>query len=67
MLDYRTFQLVHAHDGERFPMVEATGDATAHDPERGWVEGERIFRCPGCDARVVVVQAGREAPDPNLG
>jgi hypothetical protein len=67
MFDYGTFQLVHAHDGERYPMADATEDATAHDPERGWVEGERIFRCAGCDTQVVVVQAGRDAPDPNVG
>jgi len=66
MFDYRNFQLVHAHDDERFPMVDATDDATAHDPERGWIEGERIFRCPQCDAQVVVVAPGGDLPDPKL-
>jgi hypothetical protein len=67
MLDYQTFKLVHAHDGDRYPMVDVTEDVAAHDPERAWIEGERIFRCPVCDSEVVVVPPGGDVPDQNLG
>jgi hypothetical protein len=63
MYDYQTFKLVHLHDGERITMEErGHEDAADHDPERGWVEGARIFRCGRCAEEVVVMPPGHDEP-----
>lgn len=63
VIDYQSLKLMHLHGDERFPMQETSHlDAAAHDPERGWVSGARIFRCMRCDEEVVVMP-GDKAPD----
>lgn len=63
-MDLETLRLMHLHGDERFPMREgAQHDAAAHDPERSWMSGARIFRCTRCDEEVVVMPPGPRDPD----
>jgi hypothetical protein len=54
-MDYENLKLIHLHGDERVPMHEAHHDPAAHDAERGWLSGARIFRCSRCDEQVVVM------------
>ena len=61
MYDFRTFNLMHVHGSEHIPMEERGGaNPAAHDPERSWLEGARIFRCTACDEEIVVVPPGQD-------
>lgn len=67
MFDYQTVKLLHRHsDADWVPMQEGGDhDAAAHDPERSWLRGARIFRCTTCDEQIAVVPAAEprsEAP-----
>ena len=63
MLDIRTMELMHVHEGEHVPMVERPHhDPADHDPEQRWREGARIFRCTTCDEEVVVLPPGLDGP-----
>ena len=55
MFDYQTIKLMHPHGDKLFPMeeIEHRGPA-AHDPERRWVRGARLFRCTHCPEEVAV-------------
>ncbi|MEW5990491.1 MAG: hypothetical protein AB1736_03980 [Chloroflexota bacterium] len=66
-IDYPTFKLPHPHGDQRVPMHEGSHhDVAAHDPERDWVGGARVFRCTSCDEEVIVVPADAAAPgDPS--
>ncbi len=65
MFDYQAaLTLMHLHGDERHPMTERGHDnAAAHDPERGWRQGARIFRCTRCADEVVVMAPGQDKPD----
>jgi hypothetical protein len=56
MYDYQTIKLLHRHSDENWvPMTEGSHhDAAAHDPERGWLRGARIFRCTSCDEEIAI-------------
>jgi hypothetical protein len=65
VFDYQTLQLMHLHGEERFPMTErAHHDSADHDPERGWTQGARIFRCTRCDEAIVLERPGHAGTDP---
>lgn len=63
MFDFQTVKLMHRHGGEDYaPMSEGSEHGpVAHDPERSWLKGARIFRCTRCDDEVVVAPAN-DAP-----
>lgn len=65
MFDYQAaITMLHLHGDERHPMVErGHDDAAAHDPERGWRERARIFRCTSCADEVVVIAPGHDTPE----
>lgn len=66
-IDFQTLKLLHLHGSERIPMHEGShDDVAAHDPERGWVSGARIFRCTRCDEEILVLP-GDKAPDAKPG
>jgi hypothetical protein len=67
MFDYQTVKLLHRHgDDDWIPMTEGSEhDVAAHDPERGWLAGARIFRCSRCDEEIAMSPAAEprtEAP-----
>jgi hypothetical protein len=67
MFDYQTVKLLHSHgDGHYVPMAENPDhDSAAHDPERAWLSGARIFRCTTCDEEIIMTPAAEphsEAP-----
>ncbi len=67
MFDYQTVKLLHRHgDDDWIPMTEGSDhDAAAHDPERGWLHGARIFKCSRCDEQIAISppdSTGSEAP-----
>ncbi|HEX5590075.1 MAG TPA: hypothetical protein VFX65_07280 [Candidatus Limnocylindrales bacterium] len=63
-IDFQSFKLVHLHGDERIPMHEGSHhDVAAHDPERSWASGARIFRCTRCDEEILVLPAGAAASD----
>ena len=59
MLDFQAIRLLHRHgNGEYAAMVErAEHSAAAHDPERQWIKGTRIFGCATCSDEIVVQPA----------
>lgn len=64
MYDFQTFKLLHLLGSERVPMEErGHHDAAAHDPERSWQKGARIFRCSRCAEEIVVIPAGQDMPE----
>jgi hypothetical protein len=70
MLDFQAVRLLHRHgNGEYAAMVErAEQSAAAHDPEREWIKGTRIFACASCADEIVIQPASGtngEAPDPS--
>lgn len=67
MFDYQTVKLLHHHGNDEWvPMAEGSEhDAAAHDPERAWLRGARIFRCTTCEEEIAFVPAAEprtEAP-----
>jgi hypothetical protein len=62
MLDFQAIRLLHRHgNGEYAAMTErADQSAAAHDPERQWIKGTRIFGCADC-ADEIIVQPAPEA------
>ena len=69
MLDFQAIRLLHRHgNGEYAAMVErGEHSAAAHDPERQWIRGSRIFGCTSCADEIVVVPdegTNGEAPHP---
>ena len=60
MFDYQTIKLMHRHGGDDYaPMAEGTEHgSSAHDPERSWLKGARIFRCTQCEDEIVIVPNG---------
>jgi hypothetical protein len=63
MFDYQTFRLMHLHGDERFPMKERSPhDPAETDPERGWVQGARIFRCNRCAEEILLIPPGHDVP-----
>jgi hypothetical protein len=68
MFEFTAFQLMHPHGKELFPMEEKSPhDAAELDPERGWRQDARIFRCASCATEIVVVPAGVDAPGTHHG
>jgi hypothetical protein len=59
MFDFQTIKLLHRHGNDDLvPMSEASEHGSvAHDPERTWLRGARIFRCTTCDEEVVMTPA----------
>jgi hypothetical protein len=69
MLDFQAIRLLHRHgNGEYAAMVERTDQSrAAHDPERQWIRGTRIFGCADCADEIIVqpsVETKGQAPDP---
>ena len=67
MFDYQTVKLLHNHGNEDWvPMSEGLDhDSAAHDPERAWLRGARIFKCDTCEEEIAIVPAAEprtEAP-----
>ena len=59
MFDDRVYKMMHSHGNELAPMREVSHhDAVQHDPEGGWRQGTRFFRCLTCPEEVVVEPAG---------
>ena len=55
MFDYQTIKLLHRHgDDEWVPMEGLEHSSAAHDPERAWLRGARIFKCTTCEEQVAV-------------
>ncbi|HJW20812.1 MAG TPA: hypothetical protein VJ506_00120 [Candidatus Limnocylindrales bacterium] len=56
MLHFPLLDLMHRHDdGSVARMEEAAHESPAsEDPERLWLRGGRLFRCPQCNEEVVV-------------
>jgi hypothetical protein len=70
MLDFQAIRLLHRHgNGEYAAMVErGERSAAAHDPERKWIRGVRIFGCAECPDEIIVqpvVESNGQAPDPS--
>ena len=70
MLDFQAIRLLHRHgNGEYAAMVEqAEQSAAAHDPERQWIKGTRIFACADCSDEIVVqpaIETDGEATSPS--
>jgi hypothetical protein len=56
MYDYQTLKLLHRHGTEWVELqAHEAHDAAAHDVERAWGKGARIFKCTKCDEEVAVV------------
>ena len=69
MLDFQAIRLLHRHgNGEYAAMVDrGEQSAAAHDPERKWMRGARIFGCADCADEIIVqpvVESNGQAPDP---
>ena len=64
MLDYQTIKLMHRHgDDDYAPFAEVSEHGSAaHDPERAWLRGARIFRCTRCADEVVLTAPDGELP-----
>jgi hypothetical protein len=62
MLDFQAIRLLHHHgNGEYADMVERSSHgAEAHDPEREWMKGARIFACKACSDEVLVLPTAAE-------
>ena len=68
MFDYQTVKLMHLHGDGRFPMQpRIPHDPAETDPERGWVEGAKIYRCSSCSEEIVVIPPGHEVPHAEPG
>ena len=66
MYDFQTIKLLHSHGGDDYaPMTQLDHDPSAHDPERAWLKGARIFSCMRCDDQVVMVPAEESQSGPN--
>jgi hypothetical protein len=65
MFDYQTVKLMHRHgDDEYAPMVEGSEHTSAaHDPERAWLKGARIFKCTRCADEVVIAPDGEPSTE----
>lgn len=64
MFDYQTVKMLHRHGGDDWvPMSEGSDHSpVAHDPERAWLKGARIFKCDRCDDQVVIADPGADIP-----
>ena len=56
MFHYETVKILHHHgDDDWVPMAEEPEhDSAAHDPERAWLKGARIFRCKTCAEQIAI-------------
>jgi len=48
-------------------MTERPHDPTQLDPERGWLQGARVFRCSACDETIVLLPQGGDLPSEEAG
>ena len=64
MYDFQTVKLLHRHGGDEWaPMLEGSEHGpVAHDPERSWLRGARIFRCSRCDDEIMIKDPASETP-----
>jgi hypothetical protein len=64
MFDDRVFNMMHSH-GDKFVRMDEVShhDAAQHDPEGGWRQGTRFFRCRTCPEEIVVEPSGGDQPD----
>jgi hypothetical protein len=65
MFDFQTIKLLHRHgNGDYAPMTEgADHTPAAHDPERAWLTGARIFKCTRCEDEIVITPAGERSTE----
>ncbi len=66
MLELQGMKLMHWHGGKDWvEMIETGGDHTvaAHDMERSWLKGGKIYRCSSCEEQIAVVP---QSADPAL-
>ena len=56
MFHYETVRILHHHgDNDWVPMDQMPEhDSAAHDPERAWLRGARIFKCRTCDEQIAI-------------
>lgn len=57
MFDYSTVKLLHRHgDDDWAPFAErGDHDVSAHDPERSWLRGAKLFKCTRCADEILAV------------
>ena len=55
--DPRMLRLLHRH-GDRWDDISVMEhhDSAAHDPERSWLTGAKVYRCEACDEEFTVVE-----------
>jgi hypothetical protein len=65
MFDYQTVKLLHRHGNDDYaPYAESSEHTSAaHDPERAWLKGARLFRCTRCEDEVLVTSNGEPPSD----
>jgi len=56
MFDYSTIKLMHNHGGGEWAPMEPGQEHSpaAHDPERAWLKGARIWKCSRCEDEIAV-------------
>jgi hypothetical protein len=69
MLDFQAIRLLHRHGNGEYAALREVPEhsAAAHDPERAWMRGAKLFACEGCEEEIVMMPAAKpngEAPDP---
>lgn len=59
MFDYSTVKLLHRHGDDTWAPFAESGDHTsvAHDPERSWLKGAKLFKCTRCEDEIMAVPA----------
>jgi hypothetical protein len=69
MYDFQTIKLMHRHGADDYaPMVETSEHGPeAHDPERAWLRGARIFKCSKCEDEILVTPPGESSDHPFQG
>ena len=65
MFDYKTVKLLHHHGNDDWvPMLEETEHGSAaHDMERAWLRGGRLYKCTTCEEEIVITEPPDARPD----
>ena len=63
MFDYETVKLLHRHGNDEWvPMAESEHGSAAHDPERAWLRGARLYKCTSCEEEILITAPPDERP-----
>ncbi len=54
-MEYGDWRILHPHGNEWVEMRREHHDPSEHDIERQLGKGARIYKCPTCDERSVVI------------